>query len=84
MERELDVEVNAGDVEVRLTGIYQDFNYSVQTSAGSIQIGDQEYSGLKKEKHIKNAAAKKEEIWSAIWAALLSIFLMKYDKNHTQ
>lgn len=60
VERELDVEVNAGDVEVRLTGIYQDFNYSVQTSAGSIQIGDQEYSGLKKEKHIKNAAAKKE------------------------
>lgn len=59
VERKLDVECNAGDVEVQLTGIYQDFNYSLQTNAGSIQVGDQEYSGLKKEKNIKNAVAKK-------------------------
>lgn len=59
VERELDVEVNAGDVEVQMIGIYQDFNYSLQTNAGSIEIADQEYSGLKEEKKIKNAAAKK-------------------------
>lgn len=56
---ELDIEVNAGDVEVQLTGNYQDFNYSVQTNAGSIQIADREYSGLKEEKKIKHDEAKK-------------------------
>lgn len=59
VQRELDVEVNAGDVEVQLIGGYQDFNYSLQTNAGSIQIGEQEFSGMKNEKKIKNAEAKK-------------------------
>lgn len=59
VERELDVEVNAGDVEVQLTGGYQDFNYSLKTNAGSIQIADQEYSGLDEERNIEYAAAKK-------------------------
>ena len=56
---ELDVDCNAGDVEMLLVGAYTDFNYKLNSKAGAIQVGEREYSGLKKEETVKHDAAKK-------------------------
>ena len=60
---ELEVEAGAGSVTLDLEGTEDSYNYELDSSAGSIQIGDdQEYGGLSTEKSIDNGSKRTIEI----------------------
>lgn len=60
VEHEIDVKCNASDVSLELAGSDEDFSYRVKVDAGSVQIEDDEYAGLKESTTIKNVNADKE------------------------
>ena len=57
--REIEVDCNAGNVEMELNNAYTEFNYEVDCKVGKIHIGDREYSGLKSAVTLQNDNAKK-------------------------
>ena len=63
VEKEVDIDCGAGRVTLNLEGKVEDYNYELDSSAGSIQIGDdQEYGGLSAEKSIDNGSKRTIEI----------------------
>ena len=63
VEKEVDIDCGAGSVTLNLEGKVEDYNYELDSSAGSIQIGDdQEYGGLSTEKSIDNGRKRTIEI----------------------
>lgn len=60
--RECDVECGMGNAEIRLDGKEEDYNYEIECSAGNVNIGGTNYSGLAYGKHINNRAAATIEI----------------------
>lgn len=46
VEQRADADCKAGSIEMNLHGEKTDFNYSVLVAAGSITVGEEEYSGL--------------------------------------
>ena len=63
VDRELEVDCQAGSAEVYLSGVQEDFNYDMKVSMGSIEIDGRYYSGLDKEKTLANEDAwKKAEL----------------------
>lgn len=55
--RAADVECNMGSVSLQLTGQETDYNYQLECATGSIDIGNNSYSGLGDEKFIDHHAA---------------------------
>ena len=53
---DLDANCNVGNMELKLTGEQQDYNYSLSCDVGSIKVGDISVSGLGREKEIDNDA----------------------------
>lgn len=63
VESKLEADCNVGSVELFLEGKMADFNYEIDANAGSVDIDDQSYSGLKKEKKLlHDGAAKMAEL----------------------
>ncbi len=58
------VKVNcaAGKVNLKHIGEESEFNYELDCSAGSIQVGNEEFSGLGEEKDVDNNASKTMEL----------------------
>lgn len=55
-ERSVEGECGVGDLEFRLEGKPEEFNYNLEIGVGSVEIDNSEYSGLGMEKRIDNRA----------------------------
>lgn len=53
---------SAGSVNVRLFGVKGDYNYSIKSAVGMVQIGDESYSGVTAKQDIRNNSEKDIEI----------------------
>lgn len=63
VKQDTEIECGAGSVTLDLEGTEDSYNYELDSSAGSIQIGDdQEYGGLSAEKSIDNGRERTIEI----------------------
>lgn len=60
--RDADVTCSMGEITLVLAGNKEDFNYSVDCSAGDVQIDKVSYSGLGVEQKVKNGAEKNIEV----------------------
>lgn len=58
----VDIECAMGNVELKLAGSPQDFNYRLEMAAGNLDLGKDSYSGLAQERRIDNGADKNMEI----------------------
>lgn len=58
--RRLDGECGMGDMELTLAGSAKDYNCDLECGIGSISLGEDEYSGLAREKKIRNKGAGRE------------------------
>ena len=56
--RRADIECGMGNVELKLAGSQQDFNYKIESAAGNLDLGKDSYSGLAQERRIDNGAGK--------------------------
>ncbi len=61
-----EVECAMGNITMQLAGSETDYNYDLQGAVSNVRIGDQEYSGISKERQINNSAAKSIEIECAM------------------
>lgn len=57
VSREVETDCSAGNVELQLSGQEQDYNYRIQATAGSIQIGDSSLEGITSTRKIDNNAS---------------------------
>ena len=63
VEKEVDIDCGAGSVTLNLEGKVEDYNYELDSSAGSIEIGeDIDLGGLSTEKSIDNGSKRTIEI----------------------
>ena len=63
VEKEVDIDCGAGSVTLNLEGKVEDYNYELDSSAGSIEIGeDIDLGGLSTEKSIDNGSKRMIEI----------------------
>ena len=63
VEKEVDIDCGAGSVTLNLEGKVEDYNYELDSSAGSIEIGeDIDLGGLSTEKSIDNGSKSTIEI----------------------
>ena len=53
---DLDADCNVGNMELKLTGGQQDYNYSLSCGVGSIKAGDISVAGLGRDDEIDNGA----------------------------
>ena len=53
---DLDANCNVGNMELKLTGEQQDYNYSLSCGVGSIKAGDISVAGLGRDDEIDNGA----------------------------
>ena len=42
----VDIDCGMGNVELNLSNLYSDFNYTVKVGAGEVELGEEEYSGI--------------------------------------
>lgn len=56
----IDGECGIGSLSISLTGQETDYNYKLECGIGDIAIGDEDYSGLAREKKITNSGASGE------------------------
>lgn len=54
----VDVDCGVGNVEMNLSNLYSDFNYTVKVGAGDVEIGDREYSGISNSVSLNNGSDK--------------------------
>ena len=63
VEKEVDIDCGAGSVTLNLEGKVEDYNYELDSSAGSVEIGeDIDFGGLSTEKSINNGSKRTIEI----------------------
>ena len=62
VSRKVDVECSLGQAELVLEGKEQDFNYELDCSVGSINLGSRNYSALADDTKINNSASKQCEL----------------------
>ena len=63
VEKEVDIDCGAGSVTLNLEGKVEDYNYELDSSAGSVEIGeDIDLGGLSTEKSIDNGSKRTIEI----------------------
>ena len=63
VEKEVDIDCGAGRVTLNLEGKVEDYNYELDSSAGSVEIGeDIDLGGLSTEKSIDNSSKRTIEI----------------------
>lgn len=70
--QEIDVECGMGAVELKLDGEESDFNYDLECSAGSINVGNRSYGALATETYINNSALKDCSLQCAMGAVKVS------------
>lgn len=58
----IDAECSMGNLELKLEGVQEDFNYELSGAMGNLTLDGQNYSGFSNEKKINNNAKKKMEI----------------------
>ena len=68
----LDVECEAGEIEVCLDGGFTDYNYEADVAMGELVLGDNTYSGIGNEQHIRNNAASNVELDCAMGSVRIS------------
>ncbi len=54
----VDIDCGMGNVEMNLTNLYSDFNYTAEVGAGDVEIGDRNYSGISHNINLNNASDK--------------------------
>lgn len=66
IDGDVDMECSMGNLELRVKGRQEDFNYEIEGAMGSISLkgasGSQDFSGLSSERSIDNGAGKKMEV----------------------
>lgn len=62
----LDGECGAGELDLTLSGVYEDYNYEVEVAMGEISLGENSYGGLANEQSIRNGADKNVELECAM------------------
>lgn len=62
IEESADASCAMGNVDMRLTGSQEDFNYRISGAMGNIDLGSESYSGLGMSKTVDNGAAKNMEL----------------------
>lgn len=62
VDGDVDASCSMGNVDMKLTGSQQDFNYELDGAMGNIDLGAESYSGLGISKKIDNGAPKSMEI----------------------
>lgn len=62
INKSADIECAMGNIELKLAGSRQDFNYRLELAAGNLDLGKDSYSGLAQERRIDNDADKNMEI----------------------
>lgn len=58
----VDAECSMGNLELRIAGQQEDFNYELSGAMGSLTLDGKSYSGFSQEKSIDNGAAKRMEL----------------------
>lgn len=58
----VDAECSMGNLELRIAGKQEDFNYELSGAMGNLTLDGKSYSGFSQEKSIDNGAAKKMEL----------------------
>lgn len=53
---------SAGSISARLFGVESDYNYTIESAVGMVQIGDESYSGVTASREIRNASEKNIEV----------------------
>ena len=67
VEKEVDIDCGAGSVTLNLEGKVEDYNYELDSSAGSVEIGeDIDLGGLSTEKSIDNGSKRTIEISNGV------------------
>lgn len=67
VEKEVDIDCGAGRVTLNLEGKVEDYNYELDSSAGSVEIGeDIDLGGLSTEKSIDNGSKRTIEISNGV------------------
>lgn len=54
IERDADIECGVGSISVTLQGVETDYDYQLECAMGEIDLDGEEYTGISKEKRIKN------------------------------
>lgn len=62
IEGNVDANCSMGNMDLKITGSQQDFNYKLDGAMGNIDLGSESYSGLGVSKRIDNGAQKNMEI----------------------
>lgn len=62
IEGNVDANCSMGNLELRIAGSQQDFNYKIDGALGNIDLGSESYSGLGMSKRIDNGAQKDMKI----------------------
>ncbi len=68
----LDAKCSMGSLEFDLDSAKEDYNYDLDCSAGNIQIGNKDYSGISMEKEIDNQASKDVKIKCSMGSVTLT------------
>lgn len=57
-----ELKCSAGRLDVGLFGVKSDYNYTIKSAVGTVQIGDESYSGVTTKQDIRNNAEKEIEL----------------------
>ena len=69
---DVDLECSMGEVTLTLAGTEQDFNYELEVTAGTLTLGDDEYSGLSHSRTLDHGARKTMEIECSMGEVIIS------------
>lgn len=76
-----DIECGMGNADIRLEGKEEDYNYEIECSAGSVNIGDRSYSGVGFEQFVNNHAAATMEIECSMGNVTIGFNEGSYENN---
>lgn len=58
----VNIDCGMGNVELALSNLYSDFNYTVKVGAGDVEIGEEEYSGISNSVRLNNNSNRTMDI----------------------
>lgn len=62
VSEKMDIDCGVGEIDLKLKGSQNDYNYDLECGIGEIQCGDNRYSGFGREVHVDNQASKEMKI----------------------
>ncbi len=66
VDHEIEAEADMGSIQMYLEQDEEDFNYIIKSDMGNIDLGGTSYSGMSKEKEIRNGAPRTMELESSM------------------